>query len=165
MSSPIRSVGIDLGTTLCSVAYVDDEGRTKMVPNALGDILTPSYVLFEDDAVIVGKEARKHAAILPDRVAYLVKRDMGQKVYSRPIMGSYMPPEVIQACILRQLQADAAKAIQGRFQVVITVPAYFDETRRRATADAAQMAGLELLDIVNEPTAAALSFGESLGYL
>ena len=165
MPSPIRSVGIDLGTTLCSVAYVDDEGRTKMVPNALGEILTPSYVLFEDDAVIVGKEARKHAAILPDRVAYLVKRDMGQKVYSRPIMGSYMPPEVIQACILRQLQADAAKVVPGRFQTVITVPAYFDETRRRATAEAGQMAGLDVLDIVNEPTAAALSFGEALGYL
>src|SRR5688572_15947834 len=103
MSAPIRAVGIDLGTTLCSVAYVDDDGRTRMVPNSFGEILTPSFVLFEEDSVIVGKEARKHAAILPDRVAFLVKRDMGQKVYSRPIMGSYMPPEVIQACILRQL--------------------------------------------------------------
>ena len=165
MSAPIRAVGIDLGTTLCSVAYVDDEGRTRMVPNSLGEILTPSFVLFEEDSVIVGKEARKHAAILPDRVAFLVKRDMGQKVYSRPIMGSYMPPEVIQACILRQLHADAARVVPGKFQVVITVPAYFDETRRRATAEAGQMAGFEVLDIVNEPTAAALSFGEALGYL
>jgi molecular chaperone DnaK (HSP70) len=91
MSSPIRSVGIDLGTTLCSVAYVDDDGRTKMVPNALGEILTPSYVLFEDDAVIVGKEARKHAAILPDRVAPVSAH--GAEGLFPPIKGSYMPPE------------------------------------------------------------------------
>ncbi len=90
---------------------------------------------------------------------------MGAAVYSRPIRGEHLPPEVIQACILRKLKADIAAAVGPAAQVVLTVPAYFDEPRRKATADAGEMANLALLDIVNEPTAAALGFGEVLGYL
>ncbi len=82
-----------------------------------------------------------------------------------PIRGEYLPPEVIQACILRKFKADLLAALGPAAKVVLTVPAYFDELRRKATADAAEMAGLSLLDIVNEPTAAALGFGEVLGYL
>ena len=98
-------------------------------------------------------------------VAQWVKRDMGAPYYSHPIHGHYLPPEVIQACILRKLKADLASALGPDMQAVITVPAYFDELRRKATADAGEMAGLRVLDIVNEPTAAALAFGEALGYL
>ncbi len=163
-------VGIDLGTTNSAVARVDESGRSAMVPNAEGDLLTPSIVLFGDAEVVVGKEARSAAAVDPDRVALWVKRDMGSPVYSRPIRGQHLPPEVIQACVLRKLKADLAcvlgKLAQGPdCEVVITVPAYFDEPRRKATADAGEMAGLSVLDIVNEPTAAALSFAETLGFL
>ncbi|MHC4405026.1 MAG: Hsp70 family protein [Planctomycetota bacterium] len=161
----LRAVGIDLGTTNSAVAWIDETGRSAMVRNSEGDLLTPSVVFFDDEEVVVGKEARSATAVHPDRVAEWVKRDMGRAVYSRPIGGKYIPPEVIQACILRRLQADLTATLGPNVGVVITVPAYFDEPRRKATADAGQMAGLNVLDIVNEPTAAALAFGEVLGYL
>ncbi len=160
-----RAVGIDLGTSNSAVAWVDASGQTTMLRNAEGDIITPSVVLFDDSEVIVGKEARRLAHLYSDRVAEWVKRDMGQPVYSRPIRGERLPPEVIQACILRKLKADILATVGPTAKAVITVPAYFDELRRKATADAGEMAGLSLLDIVNEPTAAALGFGEALGYL
>jgi len=158
-------VGIDLGTTFSATAWVQANGRTTMIPNQVGDTLTPSAVLFEEAAVIVGRDARRQRLSAPDRLAELVKRDMGKPVYSKPIHGNYLPPEAIQACILRQMQADIARLLGENFQVVIGVPAFFDDLRRRATATAAEMAGLKLLDIVSEPTAAALAFGEALGYL
>lgn len=164
MSRP-KAVGIDLGTTNSAVAWVDDAGRTRMVGNAEGELLTPSVVLFDDSEVVVGKEARSATVANPERVAVWVKRDMGAPVYSRPIRGEYLPPEVIQACILRKLKADIVHSLGSDFQAVITVPAYFDELRRKATADAGEMAGLTVLDIVNEPTAGALAFGEMMGYL
>jgi molecular chaperone DnaK len=159
------AVGIDLGTTNSAAAWVDPSGRTAMLRNSEGDLITPSVVLFEDSEVIVGKEARRMASVYPDRVAQWVKRDMGSRVYSRPIRGEYLPPEVIQACILRKMKADVVAAVGPAAKAVLTVPAYFDEPRRKQTADAGEMAGLSLLDIVNEPTAAALGFGEVLGYL
>lgn len=161
----LKPIGIDLGTTNSSVAWVDHTGRTAMVPNSEGDILTPSVVFFDEREVIVGKEARAAAILYPDRVAECVKRDMGQPVYSKPIRGQYLPPEVIQACVLRKLKADILHTLGPDTGVVITVPAYFDELRRKATADAGEMAGLRVLDIVNEPTAAALAFGEAVGFL
>ena len=136
-----------------------------MIRNIEGDLLTPSVVLFDDAEIVVGKEAKNAVAVKPDRVAQWVKRDMGSPVYSRPIRGEYLPPEVIQACVLRKLKADILYALGPDFGVVITVPAYFDEPRRQATVNAGEMAGLNVLDIVNEPTAAALAFGETLGYL
>ena len=90
---------------------------------------------------------------------------MGLPYYTRAIHGQKLPPEVIQACILRKLKQDVVRTLGRLDRVVITVPAYFDEPRRKSTADAGEMAGLKVLDIVNEPTAAALSFGELLGYL
>jgi molecular chaperone DnaK len=136
-----------------------------MIRNSEGDLLTPSVVLFSDEETAVGKEARTATTVHPDLVAEWVKRDMGQPYYVRAIRGQKVPPEVIQSCILRKLKLDAINALGECKRVVITVPAYFDEPRRKATADAAELAGLKLLDIVNEPTAAALAFGESLGYL
>ena len=163
--SRTRAVGIDLGTTYSAVAWVEDSGKTVMIPNSEGDVLTPSLVLFEDNEVVVGKEAKKLGIMQPNRFAECVKRDMGNSVYSRPISGEYMPPEVIQAWILKKLKADIYKAVGPDMRVVITVPAFFDEQRRKATADAGAMAALPVLDVVNEPTAAALAFGEELGYL
>jgi molecular chaperone DnaK len=160
-----NAIGIDLGTTYSAVAWVDESGRSAMLRNAEGDLLTPSVVLFGDQEVVVGKAARRAATVHPGRVARWVKRDMGSPAYCRPICGKYLPPEVIQACILRKLRADVVDIVGPEAKVVITVPAYFDEPRRKATADAGEMAGLRVLDIVNEPTAAALAFGEALGYL
>jgi molecular chaperone DnaK len=160
-----RPVGIDLGTTNSAMATVDALGRSTILANAEGDYITPSIVYFGPHEVVVGKNARSALTMQPNMVAQWVKRDMGARVYSQPIGGRYLPPEVIQACILRKLKEDVVHLLGPESRVVITVPAYFDELRRKATADAGEMAGLRVLDIVNEPTAAALAFGEALGYL
>ena len=159
------AVGIDLGTTYSAIGWVNDTGHSALVPNEEGDLITPSVVLFEPKGIVVGKEAKKVAVLYPDRVATCVKRDMGKPVYTHPIAGQYLPPEVIQSYILRKLKADIERVIGQNYNVVITVPAYFDEPRRKATYHAGELAGLKVLDIVNEPTAAALAFGEELGYL
>jgi molecular chaperone DnaK len=164
MTTP-RAVGIDLGTTYSAVACLDESGRSMIVRNTEGQLLTPSVVFFDEGEVVVGKAAKQVAGLEPHRVAECAKRDMGSEFYSRTINGQQMPPEVIQACILRKLKDDAQAAVGADFKTVITVPAYFDEPRRKATADAGEMAGMDVLDIVNEPTAAALAFGEQLGYL
>lgn len=161
----IIPVGIDLGTTYSATARINESGKSVIVPNDEGALITPSVVLFEDKNVIVGREAKKVSVVSPDRVAICAKRDMGKPVYSRPIKGQYIPPEVIQSYILRKLKQDVEQRVEGEFQVIITVPAYFDEPRRKATYQAGEMAGLKVLDILNEPTAAALVFGEEQGYL
>lgn len=160
-----RAVGIDLGTTYSAAAWVNETGHSALIPNADGDLLTPSVVLFEDRGIVVGKEAKKVAVLYPDRVASCVKRDMGKPVYTRPIAHQYLPPEVIQSYILKELEATVLRAVGPDQAVVITVPAYFDDPRRKATWHAGELAGLNVLDIVNEPTAAALAFGEDIGYL
>ena len=159
------ATGIDLGTTNSAMAWVNETGRSAMILNAEGEVITPSIVFFSESEVVVGRGARTAITSHPDMVAQWVKRDMGSAYYSHPIGGRYLPPEVIQACILRKLKGDLSRAVGDSVQTVITVPAYFDEMRRKATADAGEMAGLRVLDIVNEPTAAAMAFGESLGYL
>ncbi len=159
----VPAVGIDLGTTYSVVAFLDPQGRPTSVVNANGDVLTPSVVLFDDDGVVVGKEAVAAAAIEPDRVADCVKRDMGTRAFRKTIKGEFMPPEVISSMILRQLRTDAERRVGPVTRAVITVPAYFDEPRRRATADAGRLAGFEVLDIVNEPTAAALAYAYQIG--
>jgi molecular chaperone DnaK len=158
-------VGIDLGTTFSLVAYLDGQGRPCCIPNGAGDLLTPSVVLFEEGGSVVGKEAVLASAMEPDKVAECVKRDMGAKVYRKKVNGEYLPPELISSLILRSLRADAERRLGSVRRAVITVPAYFEETRRRATMDAGRLAGLEVLDILNEPTAAAIAYGYQLGFL
>ena len=166
MTQPsIPAVGIDLGTTFSVLARIDDHGRPVTVVNAEGDLLTPSDVLFDGDEVVVGKEALKAIAGEADRVAECSKRDIGHRVYHKRLEGKQYPPEVIEAMILNKLRVDAGRQIGPFSKAVITVPAYFDEVRRKATQDAGYMAGFEVLDILNEPTAAALAFGFQQGYL
>ena len=160
-----RAIGIDLGTTYSAVSWIHEAGKTAMILNTEGDILTPSVVLFEDDEVLVGREAKRLGVLKAGRLAATVKRDMGSPHYSRTIRGERLAPEVIQAYILRKLRMEIQRAAGPDYQAVITVPAFFDEPRRNATAQAGEMAGLNVLDIVNEPMAAALAFGEQLGYL
>jgi molecular chaperone DnaK len=157
------AIGIDLGTTYSVVAHLDPQGRPTSILNSHGDLLTPSVVLFDENGVVVGKEAVAGSVLEPERVADCVKRDMGARAYHKNINGQVRPPEVISAMILRQLKCDAERRLGPLKHAVITVPAYFDEPRRRATVDAGRLAGLDVLDIVNEPTAAALAYAYHLG--
>ena len=158
-------VGIDLGTTFSVVAYVDAQGRPTSVFSAEGDLTTPSVVFLDHAGAVVGKEAVKAAEFEPDRVARHPKRDMGQAWFRHPVRGEQLPPEVLQAVILTKLKQDAEARIGPISKAVITVPAYFNEPRRRATQDAGRMAGLDVIDIINEPTAAAIAHGVQRGYL
>jgi molecular chaperone DnaK len=158
-------VGIDLGTTCSLVAWIDGTGRPATLVNAEGDYTTPSAVFFDCDEVVVGKEAEKIAEIEADRVVRYAKRDMGRSTIQSSIRGELLPPEVIQALILKKLKADAEDVLGEFHRAVITVPAYFDEPRRKATEDAAQLAGVKILDILNEPTAAAIAYGYYKGFM
>jgi len=159
------AVGIDLGTTYSVVAHVDASGYPETLINAEGDRITPSVVLFDGADVIVGKEALKAISIEAENVAECSKRDVGYQVFHKAVGGKRYPPEVIEAWILNKLRVDASAKIGPVRKAVITVPAYFDEVRRKATQDAGYMAGLEVLDIINEPTAAAVAFGYQKGLL
>ncbi len=159
-----QAIGIDLGTTFSVVAKFED-GRCRTLNNSEGDLTTPSVVYFDSDQPIVGKEAVKAGAFEPSRLAYLAKRDMGKDAYHRKILGQTIPPEVVQGIILKKLRADAELQVGDVTQAVITVPAYFNEPRRKATQDAGRLAGLDVLDIINEPTAAAIAFGVQEGFL
>jgi molecular chaperone DnaK len=161
----VPAVGIDLGTTFSVLARIDQRGHPVTIINGEGDRLTPSDVLFDGDDVVVGKEALKAMATEAERVAECSKRDVGQRYYHKTIDGKQYQPEVIEAMILNKVRVDAEKQIGPFSKVVITVPAYFDEVRRKATQDAGYMAGFEVLDIINEPTAAAVAFGFRHGYL
>jgi molecular chaperone DnaK len=157
-------VGIDLGTTNSVVAYIDEADRPVTIPNSEGDILTPSVVYFEPEGpAIVGKEAVKAGLLDPANVAEAVKRDMGREFYRRPIRGKHLPPAAISGVILNRLVKDARERLGNFDRAVVTVPAYFNEPRRKATMDAARMAGLKEVELLNEPTAAALAFGYELG--
>jgi molecular chaperone DnaK len=147
------------------VARLDERGQPVTLVNSEGDRLTPSVVLMEGSNAIVGKEAMKAMSTEADHVAECAKRDMGHRAYHRTLEGKQYPPEVLQAWILNKLRGDAVEQIGPFEKVVVTVPAYFDEVRRKATQDAGYMAGCEVLDIINEPTAAAVAFGFQQGFL
>jgi molecular chaperone DnaK len=157
-------VGIDLGTTYCAVAHLDDRGRPTTLPNRDGEILTPSAVyLAEDGSAVVGQPALDMALEQPERVATLIKRRMGLPDFGRPVAGRDFRPETLSAVLLRKLILDAETHVGPVRQAVITVPAYFDDSRRKATQDAGRIAGLDVLDILDEPSAAALAYTVQTG--
>jgi molecular chaperone DnaK len=158
MSGAGKLVGIDLGTTFSAIATLDDHGQAVTLPNRDGEMLTPSAVLIEEGGAVVGQAARDVALEQPDRVATLIKRHMGHPSFGRPVAGRDFRPETLSALLLRKLVQDAEHRIGPVGKAVITVPAYFDDTRRKATKDAGRIAGLEVLDIIDEPTAAALAY-------
>jgi molecular chaperone DnaK len=153
-----KLVGIDLGTTFSAIATLDDHGQAITLPNRDGEMLTPSAVLLMEEGAVVGQAARDVALEQPDRVATLIKRRMGHASYGQPVAGREFRPETLSAIILRKLVQDAERRIGPVRKAVITVPAYFDDTRRKATKDAGRIAGLDVLDILDEPTAAALAY-------
>ena len=154
-----KAVGIDLGTTN-SVVSVLEAGEPTVIPNAEGARTTPSVVGFSKTGeVLVGEVAKRQAITNPDRTIRSVKRHMGTN-WSLEIDGKKYTPQEISARILQKLKRDAEAYLGDTVtQAVITVPAYFDDAQRTATKEAGQIAGLEVLRIINEPTAAALAYG------
>ena len=156
----MTAFGIDLGTTYSCVARVDDTGRAVVLPNAVGEDTTPSVVYFESaDQVVVGRAAKDSAILAPDLIAQLVKRDMGSDDVHWTYHGQRHTPESVSGIILREL-ARAASEASGEevHDVVITVPAYFGLAEKEATRRAGQIAGLNVLDVLAEPVAAALHY-------
>lgn len=154
-------VGIDLGTTFSAIAHVNEHGKPEIIPNREGERTTPSVIFFEEGGnPIVGSEARNQAITEPRRTVRFVKREMGNPSYRANIDGKDYFPEDLSAMILKKLKNDA-EAYLGKeiSKAVISVPAYFKDAQREATRQAGQIAGLEVIRIVNEPTAAALAYG------
>src|SRR3989440_7517364 len=155
-----RAVGIDLGTTN-SVVAVREAGEPVVIPNAEGSRVTPSVIGFSKTGeILVGEVAKRQAITNPDRTIRSIKRQMGRKDWTIDIDGKKWTPQEISAQILGKLKRDAEAYLSDKVtQAVITTPAYFDDSQRQATKEAGQIAGLEVLRIINEPTAAALAYG------
>ncbi|WP_314001151.1 molecular chaperone DnaK [uncultured Paenibacillus sp.] len=154
-----RVIGIDLGTTNSCVAVMEG-GEAVVIPNPEGNRTTPSVVGFKKDGErIVGETAKRQAITNPERTIISIKRHMGTS-HKETIDGKDYTPQEISAIILQKLKSDAEAYLgQPVTQAVITVPAYFNDSQRQATKDAGKIAGLDVLRIVNEPTAAALAYG------
>jgi molecular chaperone DnaK len=159
-----RAVGIDLGTTN-SVVSTLEAGEPVVIPNAEGSRVTPSVVGYSKTGeILVGEVAKRQAITNPDRTVRSIKRQMGHKDWTIDIDGKNWTPQEISAQILGKLKRDAEGYLGDKVtQAVITVPAYFDDSQRQATKEAGEIAGLEVLRIVNEPTAASLAYGLDKG--
>ena len=153
-----KIIGIDLGTTNSCVAVLEG-GDPVVIPNSEGGRTTPSVVAFKDNERLVGTIAKRQAITNPERTISSIKREMGSS-YKVRIDGKDYTPQEISAMILQKLKADAESYLGEKVtQAVITVPAYFTDSQRQATKDAGRIAGLEVLRIINEPTAASLAYG------
>lgn len=166
-------IGIDLGTTNCTVSSIDDSGKTQVIKNSDNEFITPSAVYFceNENQFVVGKRAKEKSSIDPENLVVYVKREMGkdkEKVRYNQIKDQYQPyiywgktfsPETISSIILKQLKKDAEKELgQTITKAVITCPAYFGDAEKNATELAGKLAGFDVLEIIPEPTAAALSY-------
>ena len=152
-------IGIDLGTTNSCVATLEG-GKAAVIPNSEGSRTTPSVVAFTKDGDrLVGITAKRQAVTNSERTVLSVKREMGTD-WKKSIGADEFTPQEISAFVLQKLKADAEAYLgQEITQAVITCPAYFTDAQRKATRDAGRIAGLEVLRIINEPTAAALAYG------
>ena len=153
-----KIIGIDLGTTNSCVSVME-AGEAKVIPNAEGVRTTPSVVAFKGDEILVGEVAKRQAITNPNTVSS-IKRHMGDANYRVDINGKKYTPQEISAMILQNLKKTAESYLgESVDKAVITVPAYFNDSQRQATKDAGKIAGLEVMRIINEPTAAALAYG------
>ena len=171
MAAESKSVfGIDLGTTYSCIAYVNEVGKTEVVPNSDGDLTTPSVVYFEDaENVVVGETAKEMLSTIPHKVISLVKRQMGEKdeetgeaILYRGVADKPLTPQEVSAYILKKLVKDAqeyTRRDEPITDVVITCPAYFGFSQKEATKQAGELAGLNVRSVIPEPTAAAISYG------
>jgi len=155
-----KVIGIDLGTTNSCMAGIEG-GEPTVIPNAEGGRTTPSVVGFTKAGErLVGILAKRQAVSNPERTVYSIKRHMGENGYKVSIGDKSYSPQEISAMILQKMKADAESYLGEEVkQAVITVPAYFNDAQRQATKDAGKIAGLEVLRIINEPTAASLAYG------
>jgi molecular chaperone DnaK len=161
-----QTVGIDLGTTYSTLAQLDDEGDPVALPNEDGDCETASLILLgEGGSVIVGPSRMRAAMEAPENVVERIKRHMGDHEFTRTYQGRAITPEFLSALILMKLRQDAEARIGPVGNAVITVPYYFNDSRRKATQDAGRIAGLNVIDIINEPTAATLTYAWLRGEL
>jgi len=157
-----KIIGIDLGTTFSAVAVLEG-GKPVIIPNAEGARTTPSVVSIKDGERLVGQTAKNQAVLNPDHTIRSIKRHMGED-HKTTIDGKDYSPQEISAIILQKLKTDAEGYLGSKVdKAVITVPAYFSDAQRQATKDAGKVAGLEVLRIINEPTAASLSYGLDKG--
>ncbi len=157
-----KAVGIDLGTTFSAVAHIDAYGKPQIIPNAESERITPSVILFDGTNVVVGTSAKNSAVAEPEKIVDFIKREMGKpkEQFHRDFNGVIYSAEELSALIVKKLIIDAERYLKEPVtDAVITVPAYFNDAERTATITAGQLAGLNVLQIINEPTAAALAYG------
>ena len=153
-------VGIDLGTTFSGVAYVNAQGKPEIIPNEYGNAITPSVIYFGPNGPIVGEEAKERQASGETEIAAFFKRSMGDEQFLLSFYGRDYTPIDLSALVLGYLKVQAERFLKAPVtNAVITVPAYFTHTQRTATIAAGRKAGLNVLKIINEPTAAALAYG------
>ena len=159
-----QTVGIDLGTTFSALAQLGEDGHPISLNNADGKPITPSVILLGDDGhVIVGPSVERMAIEDPQNIVEAIKRQMGNKDFFVVYQGKKLTPEFISALILKKMKQDAETQIGPIANAVITVPYYFNDVRRKATQDAGRIAGLNVIDIINEPTAATLAYAWNKG--
>src|ERR1043165_858503 len=157
-----KVVGIDLGTTFSAMAHIDLYGKPQIIPNSESERITPSVILFDGATVFVGTLAKNNSVAESERIVDFVKSEMGKskEQFHREFGGKVYSAEELSALILRKLKSDAEKYLKEPVtDAVITVPAYFNDAERTATITAGQLAGLNVLQIINEPTAAAVAYG------
>ncbi|MEN8219528.1 MAG: Hsp70 family protein [Pseudomonadota bacterium] len=161
MNNQFKNIfGIDLGTTYSGIAYIDEHGKPVIIPNAENQHITPSVVFFDGDDIIVGEVAKENAKLYPNEVVTLVKRSMGDPNFLFEYQDKNYRPEEISGYVLRKLVNDAKQHLGEEItDVVITCPAYFGINEREATRLAGEIAGLNVRQILNEPTAAAIAYG------
>ncbi len=158
---PIKRIfGIDLGTTYSSISYVDEFGKAVIIPNSENERVTPSVVFFDEENIVVGEVAKESSKLYPNEVVSFIKRSMGEPNYLFEFNGQHYRPEEISAYILKKLAQDARQYLgEEVIDVVITCPAYFGINEREATRKAGEIAGFNVRQIINEPTAAAIAYG------
>src|SRR5260370_3835937 len=154
--------GMDMGPTVSVIAHIDASGKPQIIPNSETERITPSVIFFDSNNVIVGTVAKNNAVAEPEKIVDFVKREMGKPKdqFHREFNGKAYSAEELSALIIKKLKADAEKYLdQPVTDAVITVPASFNAAERTAAITSVQLAGLNVLRIINEPTAAALAYG------
>ncbi len=153
-------IGIDLGTTFSAIAHINEYGMPEIIESEEGERITPSVILFDENEVIVGSHAKQNAIAYPGQVVEFVKRFIGDSLYYFEYKGDRYNASELSAYILKKLKLDAEKRLGIEIkEAVIAVPAYFGDPQRRATIEAGEIAGLKVYQLINEPTAAAYSYG------
>lgn len=156
-------VGIDLGTTMSAIAVLNSVGKPEIIPNKDGDRITPSVIFFENEQkILIGEEAKNTAATDANSVAKEFKREMHNDAYTFDVHNKNYTASELSSFILKKLTQDASLQVGNIKDVVISVPAYFKESQRNATMQAGELAGLNVISIINEPTAAALYYASTV---